>query len=309
MQRLLLVHHGRPHFEVVLALCENLRDFFDVTLWSNALNFFGRQAVLDALHIKTHASGSDYDYALVVTGDKGPEQRETGPEIWNILNSIPILRIMHRMPLEKLPGQISLFIKSAPRFIPVSTGLEYLKPKEEPADARRRFLVQGNIENRRDYTLLPQLAAANPQAEMIVCGLTVAGIKFGSDGVTTHANLPEIEFHRVCASAHFMLPLIDPVRYPGYFENKFTSSIQIGFSYGLPFIAHKALFDLYPITGFSYERDEDIPGCILQASRLSASSYSDMRLNQSKHGEQYHQENIQNILMGLNSMISGSELQ
>jgi hypothetical protein len=275
MPRLLLVHYQRPHFEIVLALLATLQSHYEMDVWSNCLHVFKRRELLSELQVKLFDGSQCYDALVIVSGEYTPTEAEAGPELWSLLQKKPTLRIMHRLGSEQRDDEIRLFPKSILPFIPVSTNLNYLKGQK--ATECRAFLIQGNVENRRNYTVLPRLLERVPGSEFHVIGIKV-GIDLPSNkNIRTWFNQPEREFHSICANCTFILPLIDPISYSGYFRQTFTSSVLIGFSYDLPFIAHRELFELYPIVGYSYSNDNELLECI-----EAAANSTDMELTEIK---------------------------
>jgi hypothetical protein len=160
-----------------------------------------------------------------------------------------------------------LFPKARFPFVPAMTGFE---PAPRTDNSRHIVLTQGNIENRRNYDQLPRLAAHSPRLDFRVVGINAGLSLTTSSNLQTHFNLCEYDFHSACGTSTFMLPLLDPVGYKQYFENCFTSSVHMGFAYALPFIAHRALFDLYPIVGFSYRNTDELHDCLRKAEQCDA---------------------------------------
>jgi hypothetical protein len=271
--KILLVHDGRPHFEVLLAVFDLLKDVHDIFLWSNALNVFGRQDVITKIGIRLHTDARDYDLILLISGDDGFNDKGVAPDIIAMSKRVPTLRLIHAADIVRPDDVMYLFGRAERPLISATTGLETLKKTNENRFRRCRILVQGNIENRRNYALLPVLANQNPNIEIIICGLTVNEQALPQTNIIYHTDLSEIEFHSSCANCDYIMPLIDPGRYSGYFQSRFTSSIQIGLAYNLPFIAHKALFEIYPIHGYPYDRDEDLLSLVREASSISENRY------------------------------------
>jgi hypothetical protein len=267
--RLLLVHYQRPHFEVVLALLADLGQRYDIRVWSNALNFFERRALLGQLGARLFDPALEYDALVIVSGEQTPSDADAGPMLATLLRTKPVLRIMHRASNNEASGEIRFFPKSRFPLMPVATGLPRAAD-DVGVGAPRSLLIQGNVENRRNYGVLPRLVVSFPRLIFNVVGLKVETELPSAPNLKLHLNQAEREFHSICAGSTFILPLIDPVSYRGYFTDRFTSSIQIGFAYALPFIAHQALFDLYPIAGLSYSTDEEFYGCLERAQQMTA---------------------------------------
>jgi hypothetical protein len=275
MPRLLIVHYQRPHFEIVLALLATLQGHYEMEVWSNCLHVFNRRELLSELKVKLFDSSNCYDALVIVSGEYTPTEAEAGPELWSLLQARPALRIMHRLGSEQRDEEIRLFPKSKLPFIPVTTNLTYLKDSRAPES--RAFLIQGNVENRRNYNLLPGLLQRFPASEFHVIGIKVGIDLPATKNLRTWFNQSERDFHSICANSTFILPLIDPIAYGGYFRESFTSSILIGFSYDLPFIAHRGLFDLYPIVGYSYSTDDELLQCIETAAYCTELELREMR--------------------------------
>lgn len=292
LNTVLLVHHGRPHFEVVLALTESLRSFYKVSLWSNFLHVFGRRPLLSLLDIGLYDESTEYSHVIIISGDQGPSEKEVPAALWSLLSKGRVTRVLHRFNGSRKPGEIYLFSRAELPFVPVSTGLSFPK---EPPHQRRQMLIQGNIENRRNYDLVTALAGKNANIDIRLCGIRVKADLGNGVNIFQHSNLDELEFHRLCASADFIMPMVDPIRYAGYFKDRFTSSIQVGFAYSLPFIAHKALFDLYPIVGFSYQTDEEFFACVSQAAALDADKLALLQDKMSANRAALAQTNGDNI--------------
>jgi len=274
MKTVLLLQYHRPHFEVVLALRENLKHEYDVHLWSDSLSQFGRASVVSQLEIPGFDPGIAYDYIVIVSGEEDPPEKALPPELWAALNRGNVARVLHRFKKERNPGVIYLYGGSEHPFIPVVTGLDYLKASEAPDQVRGRFLIQGNIENRRNYDLVEVLAGENESLDIYMVGIKVKKEIAPKANVLEFNNLDEQDSHRICANSRFILPMIDPIRYSGYFKDRFTSSVLMGFAYALPFVAHKALFDLYPIAGFPYETDSEFLERVSEANSVSESCYN-----------------------------------
>jgi len=304
MKTALLVHHGRPHFEIILALSHDLRDVVSLSLWSDALDAFDRIPAIERIGLPLHRPDARYDYIIVISGDALPPPEDLPPEIGALVRNGPTLRVKHRFSGTQAADELFL-VPMAPRpFLPVSTGLESLRESDALGPGPRRLLVQGNIENRRNYGLLSRIAAVDADVELRVCGLTVAQRLAPDRRIRPYLDLPELDFHGACAGAHFILPLIDPVRYRGYFTNKFSSSILIGMAYQLPFIAHRALFDLYPIAGYAYRNDKELIACVTRAAATTEEAYAGMvsALRQARAtARQANEDNVRRCLDALSA--------
>ncbi len=115
------------------------------------------------------------------------------------------------------------------------------------------------------------------------------------DNLFQYNNLDEQDFHRICANSQFIIPMIDPIRYSGYFKDRFTSSVLIGFAYSLPFVAHKSLFQLYPIVGFAYESDKEFLERIAEANSVCDAHYNEMVRQLVSNRDEIVRKNSDNI--------------
>jgi hypothetical protein len=296
VKRILLVHHNRPHFEIVLWLVENLRDHYSIALWSNYLHAFNRSELIKAIALRLYAPEDHYDYVIVISGDDDLPPSAIPASLSKLMSSeIPVLSIVHSGRGARNNNDIFLFPKFDVALIPMATGLDRLLKRPEIPERGRKFLVQGNIENRRDYTKIDRLARAISELDG---GIDICGLKVGGQEPATESNvsyltdLGEFEFHQVCARSHFILPLIEPKNYGWYFDCRFSSSILIGLSYNLPFVAHKRLFDLYPISGYPYETDDELLGCMKQATTAAATDYDGMLVKMASKRDLIRKENL-----------------
>jgi hypothetical protein len=174
----------------------------------------------------------------------------------------------------------------------VTTGLSRIFGEAQVPEARRRFLIQGNVENRRDYGLLERVHSTVAGAEFTVIGLKVNRELALGESARVIFDADELAFHRECAACHFVLPLINPQTHKRYFEHAFSTSILIGFAYGLPFVAHRALFELYGLEGFAYADDAELAQCLQAAVNQPASEYDAMRARMSATRERIVQQNL-----------------
>lgn len=295
MASLLLVHYERPHFEIVLSLYSNLSQLHEIDLWSNAINVFERQVVLERLGLRLFKPTKRYDALVLITGEKLPPEAVAGVELTTLLRTLPTIRIRHRpVPDEtKTETDIRLFPTSSFPYIPVSTGLEELFAR--PTSDRRSFLIQGNIENRRNYREVPHLAESLRDSEIKIVGIKV-DIEFPPlSNLKILFNQSEYAFHAACAQSTFIVPMIDPTGYPGYFSSIFTSSILIGFAYGLPFVAHTQLFDLYPIRGFAYDAADGLVGALRAAETCGASKIQQLKAEMADIRSRVLAQNVANF--------------
>jgi hypothetical protein len=299
---LIQLHH--PHFEIVLALHDALKPFRSVSLWSNSLHFFERTEALREVGLPLHREGARYDAVVLVSGDRRPRRADFPDEIWRLIKKGPVLRVLHRFRHGRFqkPGEIALTAWTSRPFVPATTGLDHLKPAEPASPGPRRLLVQGNIGIRRNYALLSRIAGLGTNVEVRVRGLVGKQPLDVGEDIDLETDLPELAFHRDCAAADFILPLIDPERYPQYFSIQATSSVQIGLSYLLPFIAHRRLFELYPIVGYAYETDDELMACIERAGAVTAADYAEL-VSEAKAARQgLQQRNAETLRQALRSM-------
>ncbi|MGO9990999.1 MAG: hypothetical protein ACLPTF_00590 [Steroidobacteraceae bacterium] len=293
LPRLLLVHYRRQHFEVVLALIANLHEYYDLSVWSNFLHVFDRKALLSGLGVALFDASLDYDALVIVSGEETPEPSEAGPELWRLLGAKPVIRIMHRWRAPERLGELRLFPKTTFPFIPCITNLVF--PNKAAAIDRRSFLVQGNVENRRNYGMLSAFIEKFPQLDFNVVGIKSATELKSAKNLYLRFNQTERDFHSICASSTFILPLIDPVGYKQYFVECFSSSIFIGFAYNLPFIAHRDLFNLYPIVGYPYSTQNEFLQCLESAATCDADHLEAMRHQLVQNRAMLKESNIANF--------------
>jgi hypothetical protein len=274
--RLLLFHHKRHHFETLLALAENLRNDFQVNVWSDHLHVFGRRKAVETLGLSYFDDLAKYDLVVVVSIEEPlSEARNVGSALQEVLSTTPVVGVCHRYLGHDEPGHIYLFPKAQRSFVTVTTGFA---PPAEPAircGPHRSILVQGNVEGRRNYDKLPDLAKKFRNTTINVVGIETSYKIAAETNIIAHYNLDEIEFHSTCASNTYIMPMISPRANSGYFIDRFTSSVLIGFSYLIPFIAHESLFDLYPIAGWSYADDAGMEAAVQSALSCSVPEYED----------------------------------
>jgi hypothetical protein len=143
--------------------------------------------------------------------------------------------------------------------LPVFLPARLLPPPVPFADAgstpRWRFLVQGNMqEGRRSYSSLlavllhPAVVAVRDRFELLLIGDGAVPAELVKlPGVTARIHLNEAEYHDACRSAHFVLPLTKPTTHPQYYQDTFSSTIQVGLAYELGFVVHAAQAQLYAL--------------------------------------------------------------
>jgi hypothetical protein len=273
-QRVLLVHHNTgSHFEVMLALWSNLKQDHDVWISSDVLHRRGRKSLIERMGMLEHTAETRYDAIIILTAEQPVNPALIGPA----LRDTATLRLVHRAGHLNMPNSIAVCPFGKPHLIPCSLGLYPTIAQVEPQN-RGGFVIQGNIEQRRDYGELGRIAVALPHTTFKVIGSPEKGFDVKSlhsgENVNVLTNLDEFDFYSHCASSKFILPMIDPQNFPQYFRDRFTSSILVGMGLGIPFVAHERLFELYPIAGLSYRNPEDAGTAVRKATELSDSEYS-----------------------------------
>jgi GR25 family glycosyltransferase involved in LPS biosynthesis len=277
MPSVLLVHHTPYHFEVAIALYENLRSL-DVYLYTNQLHRLGRQAIVDQLGIKMHNAENSYDLIIVVTKDDNKEPIEQS--IKSLLSFTPTLSIQHNYLYTLSTNTMFLFPGALSSFIPVDMGFDYSDKRSRLSPKNCQFLIQGNIEDRRNYKVLETALRETDFGHFNIVGSTIKMETIpnitSNSRVSLHLNLDEKDYHIVCAKCHFILPMIDPDLYPRYFESAYTTSALIGFTHAIPFIAHRKLFEQYGLVGFAYDYQHEISGILDKAAKMSSREYQDL---------------------------------
>jgi hypothetical protein len=163
---------------------------------------------------------------------------------------------------------------------------------------RSGFLIPGNAdERRRDYSALKLLAREFSDQTFHVVGSInqqVTGLAGDSEAanILQHANLTEQQYYETCDACRFVLPMIDPDRFPGYFEDRFTCTVLTGLGLNIPFVAHRKLFDLYPIQGFSYDSRAELSAAVAKAIAVDESAYRAMRQAQQDAATQLAARNV-----------------
>lgn len=164
--------------------------------------------------------------------------------------------------------------------------------EESPADGKTRFVVQGVVEDRRNYASLLDAVrrlsedASPPDFEVVLLGkvfvpfgeelrqeisrspLLSRRIRFVEDATTYR------KFYHQTRQADFILPLIDTTSpaYANYTSRKITSSIMTAFAFRIPPVLHSDLQKAFRIPGFGY-RD----GGLHEAMRLAIGSSQEER--------------------------------
>ncbi len=176
---------------------------------------------------------------------------------------------LHSMVTSKLPQ----FHNAAclPPFLPVE---KYKKIGVD--DDTIRFVIQGNIEPRRNYPLLLKvidklylLRAELPPFEFHIIGNCTGA--FGVEVrriinkqpwkelvVFSEGELAYPDFYGRIAIADYLLPLLDKSesRFHPYFEDKLTSSVSVALMLNVPLVIHEELADIYGISGVVYNDDK-----------------------------------------------------
>jgi hypothetical protein len=304
-KRLLLVHNTRYHFEVMLAFWSDLHPHFDVSIWSNDLGVRNRQPFVDALSIRQHQDGDTYDGIILVTAEaKVPDEA-----IVNLIAATPTIRIVHRAGILDGPGAVPLFPHPGKHIVICSLDVLPALPVKNVAVPRAGFLIQGNIEPRRDYDDVNRLAAALPGSLFKVVGATVPQQNplrvTELANIRRFANLDEADFHHTCRTARFILPMLDPERFPQYFRDRTTTSVLVGLGHGLPFVAHERLFELYPICGLPYASRDSFVTALSRAGSMPDAEYAALRAAQE---ERRHAQRVTNVavIAGMLDCIRGT---
>lgn len=113
------------------------------------------------------------------------------------------------------------------------------------------LLIQGNLTpKRRNYrSLIPMLETVHEISIKIMGwgGNLPACLLPYADRIDFKPNLPFRAYHEQLADVDYILPLIDDSFEHSYFRNKLTSSISYGRAYGLGFICHPRLKEIYDL--------------------------------------------------------------
>ena len=275
--RLLFFHHNRPHFETFLALYTNCRKEWVCDLWSDQLDVFGRREIVEKLGINAYDPSKDYAAIVIISGDYGIETARRVPaELSALLMKRPTIHIRHRYKSDEEQQSLYLFPRARSLFIPVTTGLEETISIAERISAPRRLLIQGNIEPRRDYSTVHKIADQFPECEINIVGIKTEFKIPEHPRINISTNVDEIVFHKICHFSSFIIPMIDPKKHWSYYHEVFTSSIQMGIAYSLPFIAHEKLFDLYPICGWAYNSTDNFDIAVSNALSCSQEQYKNL---------------------------------
>lgn len=139
------------------------------------------------------------------------------------------------------------------------------------------FVIQGNLEARRNYPMLIQCIDALynvreelPQFEFLIIGNCTSqyGVEIRriieeqpwSKVVTfSEGELDYSDFYGKIAIADYLIPLLDKSekRFLPYFEDKLTSSVSVAFMLNVPPIIHEDLANIYNISGITYNDEKD----------------------------------------------------
>lgn len=190
---------------------------------------------------------------------------------------------LHQMVTSKLPQfQHALCL---PPFLPVEKCNKTVKK-----DETIRFVIQGNIEPRRNYPLLLEVIAKLynfrdelPKYEFHIIGNTTN--EYGSEIRRIISDQPWSEtvffsegelnypdFYGKISDCDYILPLLDrrEKAFTPYFEDKLTSSVSVAFMLCIPPIIHEDLAEIYNISGITYNDDDDsLLNAVVYALQLS----------------------------------------
>ena len=180
------------------------------------------------------------------------------------------------------------------------------RPLENIKFNTKLYLVQGNFEQaRRDYSLLNRITEVEGDYKiMFLSYQTPDDAIINNPKIVVRTNLDDIEFHETCRNCHFIIPLISPEKTPQYFKDTLTSSVTIGMSYNLIFIAHEKVGELYPIVNISYIEDDSLIESFKQSLHMNTEDYNLLR---SKYDELHNDvlnHNIKTIKQKLNDIES-----
>ena len=284
--RILVVHHTQSHFETFASICCTLRLRHDVTAYSTCRDVRGRDEFCRLLGLNSLGPGAHFDLIFIVTLDVIPVEADFGPEVWQAMQTTPLVGILHRGGTSRRLGEFSLFPGQEFSLLPCLIDL----PQDgggELASRKVNFLIQGYIDARkRSYDIVTTIAQ---QAHAVVhlVGAVTDGTVFDSSAVVLHSELSELGFHSCCQSCDFILPMIDPVQQKDYFNYIFTTSVTIGLAHTLPFIAHSSLFDLYPLVGLAYDDDQGLRRCLLAAAAMTDTEHKSMQTELKQRRDQH----------------------
>ena len=304
-KRLLLVHHTETHFEVLRSFAHGLAAHCDYEVVSSYMSWWKREEVVRQSGIKLYKGNCRFDAVVIITNHYPFDQfAQQCPEAFRLIETLPKVVVSHRFNGARMPGEIFLFSGADVCYIP--TGLPPVARAIAPrsiAGMSRRLLVQGNIENRRNYGKVIEISKNFPDIEVNIVGQKLQDLVPDAPNIRIYSNVSETYFDALCEKNHFILPLIGPDDYPQYFEDRFTTSILRGFAARLPFIAHKRLFDIYPIAGISYGDDEGVLAAIGKAKEISQEAYNAMLNELEQRKALVDQRNLKNFCIALSEIL------
>ncbi len=250
-------------------------------------------------------TASDFDKAIIISAFTG--HRDKLP-----LSDHPMVRdfegrrilISHNCTVSKLEFKADALICLSP--IAQAHGHDFIYQCENPAlekptpllsDEPVAFLVQGHLgfRHRNIQMLLNAVSQIpDPRLRVLFVGESAGAIQSSDSRIASYSNLSEAEFYSKCATAHFVLPLIDPTRNQPYMRRKFTSSYGISFASLKPAVVHEAFHDLYPVPSLTYRQPPGFQSAINKCLRMSAARYAEMigEYRQQKDAFRKHNRNI-----------------
>lgn len=195
-------------------------------------------------------------------------QHKEWQDYYSKINHKPLF--LHSMVTSKL----TLFNNAAcfPPFLEVENYNRFDKNEDVVT-----FVIQGNLEARRNYPMLIQCIDALynvreelPPFEFLIVGncTTQYGVEIRriiegqpwSKIVTfSEGELDYPDFYGKIATADYLVPLLDKSekRFQPYFEDKLTSSVSVAFMLNIPPIIHEDLANIYNISGITYNDEKD----------------------------------------------------
>ena len=304
-KRILLVHHTETHFEVLRSFAYGLAEHCDYDVVSSYMSWWKREEVVRLSGIKIYDGDCRFDAAVIITNHYPFDQfAQQCPEAFRLVETLPKVVVSHRFNGARVPGEIFLFSGADVCYIP--TGLSPIARMIAPRSidgTSRRLLVQGNIENRRDYGKAVEISKNFPSMEVNIVGQKLKDLVPNAPNINMYSNISELYFDNICEKNHFILPLIEPDGYPQYYEDRFTTSILRGFAAKLPFIAHKRLFEIYPIAGISYDNDEGVLPAIEKAKDISQEAYNALLSELEEKKASVDKSNLKNFCIALSEVL------
>jgi hypothetical protein len=270
-KKIAVVLNTSSHVETAISLYFTLArsNLWQPTLIVLAGNPWGLHTFLRGLEV-THSNGSTnpetFDFSVIVTAYPQGAEYEHLP-----LGNDPFLKAMQGRRLlithrsshprssygnEPVVGLTSFCIRR---------GLDFLYMCENPAlesvappltEGPRRFLVQGKFGYaHRDLGLLQTWLANNRgDARILLVGENAHTVLLSDPRVEKHDRVEESAFYALCASVHFILPLIDrKTRRGSYLFERFSSSYGLAFASGKPVVASRDMGRLYRIPALAYD--------------------------------------------------------